>query len=663
MSSSEIKLDIDAIDNDLKRYKERIDNIDSYPNLKHHVDQRARHSDHLKSKTSRDISMMSQSDMVKFFDSSAIWSAQRRATMHFIIEDNGFQKVREYFADLYRIAEEGKDIDKETWGRLYKKLDNVGKGWFTEILSALNREHYVLYNKPTIDRLSGYGLKKISSESAESYGRILEACRIIADRMGAIGFKDPCLYDVDGFMNYFMGLDVKDTKESYWYYSPGQNASEWDYVLSEGVIGIGWNDVGDLSAFTDKNEMLRAIVDSGAGLRAEAPWNFVNKMKPGDIVFARDGLHKVIGMGRVKGEYRHVPGKEPFSNLRDVEWTKLKAPVETIHQTSMDPVSKVPSQAAIDHLMKSCKPVGKAVKIEPKAAVADPYTLDDLLSDTFLSKDEFEKIGNILMRKKNLILKGAPGVGKTYLSRRIAYAMMGEKDPGRVELVQFHQNYSYEEFIIGYKPKDNGFSLEKGVFFRFCDKAREDLGRKYFFIIDEINRGNLSKIFGEMLVLIEGDKRQGSEDGLEIGTAYGGVGFSVPDNVYIIGMMNTADRGLAMIDYALRRRFAFFPLEPRFGEDGFKERLQAVSSISGELAEEICNRMIRVNAEISNRLEPGYAIGHSFFIRDADEDEDPESSEKDWYEDVVEYEIRPLLEEYFYDEPSKVEDLMDLLRI
>ncbi|GHV36835.1 hypothetical protein FACS1894187_12170 [Synergistales bacterium] len=164
-----------------------------------------------------------------------------------------------------------------------------------------------------------------------------------------------------------------------------------------------------------------------------------------------------------------------------------------------------------------------------------------------------------------MILQGAPGVGKTFAAKRLAFSIIGKEDDRRVKIVQFHQSYSYEDFVMGYRPDGRGFCLAEGPFYQFCKIAeKDDDDRPYFFIIDEINRGNLSKIFGELLMLIENDKR-GEKNALRL--LYKDEDFFVPENVHIIGMMNTADRSLAMIDYALRRRFVFFDMEPAFDSD------------------------------------------------------------------------------------------------
>jgi len=246
-----------------------------------------------------------------------------------------------------------------------------------------------------------------------------------------------------------------------------------------------------------------------------------------------------------------------------------------------------------------------------------PYSESDFLNEVYMSQEQYANLKGLLLRKKNIILQGAPGVGKTFVAQRLAFSIMGQKDTGRVQVIQFHQSYSYEDFIMGYRPNGTGFSLVEGPFYRFCKKAESDGQRPYFFIIDEINRGNLSKIFGELLMLIESDKR-GQEYAVRL--LYKDELFYVPANVYIIGMMNTADRSLAMIDYALRRRFAFFDMEPAFNSEGFKkyqDRLQ------NPKFEKLVNAINRLNEDIAKdpSLGIGFRIGHSYLCTNEEVDD------------------------------------------
>jgi DNA replication protein DnaC len=284
------------------------------------------------------------------------------------------------------------------------------------------------------------------------------------------------------------------------------------------------------------------------------------------------------------------------------------------------------------------------------------YTIENLKSDSFIDDEKLEKMVSYLDRKKNIILQGPPGTGKTFVAKKLAYALMGEKDDSRIEMVQFHQSVSYEDFIQGYRPTESGsFKLKNGNFYKLCARALKNTDKSYFFIIDEINRGNLSKIFGELLMLIESDKR--SQE-YAINLMYSDSEesrFYVPPNVHIIGTMNTADRSLAVVDYALRRRFAFFDLIPEFS-DKFKGFLKGVN-VENALIDKISNRMNRLNAEIAEDLGVGFRIGHSFFTPNSET-----IPNNDWFTDVVEFEIKPLLDEYYFDDSSQVDTKIAMLK-
>ena len=448
-----------------------------------------------------------------------------------------------------------------------------------------------------------------------------------------------------------------------WRIAAGANQQFWPMWSSEEMVGIGW-DVGDLSDCRSK-ELIGSKLKERYGYDSEptnsrlAMYQFAHEMKKGDWVVAKDGTSTYIGIGRVTSEYQYRPDHQ-MMNSRQVDWLSADVHDNSKKSFSRKTLTEITSDIEELSMLESLYGVrfrGEMASDQSSAA----YGKTEILDEVFLEERVLDGIMRGLAVKKNVILQGPPGTGKTFIAKRLAYLKMGNKDASRVETVQFHQSYSYEDFIQGYRPhEERGFARKDGVFLRFCERAKHDLENDYFFIIDEINRGNLSKIFGELMMLIEADKR-GTEHQVQLTYSEDGEHFYIPENVHIIGTMNTADRSLAMVDYALRRRFAFYNLPPQFNEkfDAFLE----ANGLSTEMVKRIATKMLALNQAIceDKNLGTGFEIGHSYFCSGIEPDMEAETEDA-WFQHIMNQEIGPQLFEYWFDDPAKATEHLELLK-
>lgn len=552
-------------------------------------------------------------------------------------------------------------------------LNFFGVSAISEICAYLFADQIFMRNSRDTWAADRYGLTP-NYPKGSSFGQKLLAFGIamrplVVDYEKIVGCRTdlPVNLEVDQFFSYMYQREFSEAEpptKNIWMIGCGAGGEKWPEFREGGFVAVGFEGLGDLRSFKSREEIAEALraADGSEGSKKNdtlAAWQFTHDIRPGDLVIAKQGTRKIFGIGEVTGNYKYDAARASFRNHRPVKW-QVVGDWMVPEDRAVTPKMLTRATAFGSWLDMVYELTGLTTDGTDPGKHSEPaggYTIEDALDDIFMPEVFFREMLAQLKLKQNIVLQGPPGVGKTYVAKRLAYTLMGEKDPTRVDMVQFHQSYSYEDFVQGLRPDKKGvFQLQDGIFYRFCKRAADD-DRPYVFIIDEINRGNLSRILGELMMLIEADKRGPA---WAVSLTYGGDGedFHVPENVYLIGTMNTADRSLAMVDYALRRRFSFLTLDPAYGSEGFRDHLEG-RGVPDTLIAKINGRIMRLNeliAKDTKGLGPGFRIGHSYFCpREGDE------PTEDWFRRVVKYEIVPLLEEYWFDDDGRVSQARDEL--
>jgi len=509
-------------------------------------------------------------------------------------------------------------------------------GMLSPILNALNPDAFsIINNKPrcTLSYLTG----KEFDNNLQSYSELnkltLDFLAKHSDTLSEVAQGIALPGDVfDMFCHWLVAIrKFNFTEAKVFKIAPGRQAEYWEECRDNGYISIGWDELGDLSGIS-KEEFERRR-DAAVATHSEwtksglgQAWRF-SRIREGDRIIANSGKTKILGFGRVIGPYYFVPNTH-FGHRLPVMWDDV-APRKVNEPSWSGTLQKV-SPERFEELRQSelDEDGGKKETIE----LNPEYSVEELADDTGFPLERVERWLSALDRKKQAVFYGPPGTGKTFLADKIGKHLIGGTD-GFMQVVQFHPEYAYQEFMQGIRPAtgDDGslqFKNTPGVFLKFCAKAEVCRGR-CILVVDEINRANLSRVFGELMYLLEY-----RNETVELA---GGGHFSIPENVRIIGTMNTADRSIALVDYALRRRFAFMRLSPDY-EVLTKSHADASFDVSG---------LIDVLKELNLQIgDPHYEVGISFFLVDNLEDE---------IEDIWRMEIEPYLEEYFFDNLSKAE--------
>jgi 5-methylcytosine-specific restriction protein B len=417
--------------------------------------------------------------------------------------------------------------------------------------------------------------------------------------------------------------------QRYWKIAPGEKAWQWEECLREGFIGIGWDEIGDVSGLTQDELVARwnQIAPSQAwGSGGLSMLSRFAKIKPGDRIVANRGMKEVLGIGTVTGGYYYAPEGEQRHRL-NVKWDDTTA--RTVNKPGWVPTLIELNETDFNEIAGFSTTIKEDAN--PPQQIQPVYPLDVCAATLCMDVEALSTWVRAIERKKQAVFYGPPGTGKTFVARHLAKHLIGGGD-GFEELVQFHPAYAYEDFIQGIRPMsrpDGGldYPMMKGRFLDFCERAGKRTG-KCVLIVDEINRANLARVFGELMYLLEYRN--------ESIPLAGGGSLRIPDNVLILGTMNTADRSIALVDHALRRRFAFIALQPNF------DVLRTFHTSTGFNPERLIQLLQGLNQHID---DSNYAIGTSFFLRQTLKHDLP---------DIWRMEIEPYLEEYFFDQPDRV---------
>lgn len=458
----------------------------------------------------------------------------------------------------------------------------------------------------------------------------------------------------DKFFNFL--YDKFPPTTQFWKVAPGENARLWSQCHEGGYICVGWKEIGDMRQYTESavfKDKYREL--HGSNRQCKEIWSFAKELKKGDIVIANNGLQSIVGVGTVTGDYYFDDSRAEYKHCVPVQWditTEFPVPeaarniTATWFQGTVKRISRQEySQLVSGQQADTSTSPKQSTDIDEIATSTNRYT--EICTATFLDEKFFEDCERLLKTKKQIIMQGAPGTGKTFVAEQLATLWAG--DPSRVKVVQFHESYGYEDFVYGIKPRvgedgKTAFNPEPGLFLKFCETVRQDKANQYVLLIDEINRAKTARVFGELLFLLE---YRNKTVALQCGES-----FSIPQNLYIIGTMNTTDKSIALVDYALRRRFAFIDLVPikDVQTDGQSCRQSSVlrkwmdANEIGNAAD-IEQLYVALNNAVAQKDE-ALLVGHSYFMQQQAINEKWFSAELLRF--IWDYYVMPLIAEYEY---------------